>query len=283
MRPDVTHSPKAPAARGAARGWILLAALAIAAAVLSAAAHANGARRLLKVCADPNNLPFSNERGDGFENRLAELVARDLGAEVRYTWWAQRRGFVRNTLQAGACDVIMGIPTGFELARATRPYYRAGYAFVFRQASDLDLRSIDDPRLRSLRIGVHVIGEDYADVPPARALARRGMIENMVGYSIFGNYAEPDPPARLIEAVADGEIDVAIAWGPLAGYSARRQAVPLTVVPVSPGIDDQPFVFYIAMGVRRRDAALAAQLDAVLERRAADIEALLREYGITNP
>jgi mxaJ protein len=264
------------------RGWVILGAVACVAALLAGAAQATAPRKLLRVCADPNNLPFSNQAGEGFENRLAELVAREMGAEVRYTWWAQRRGFVRNTLGAGACDVIMGIPSSFELARPTRPYYRASYVFVYPEGSGLEVRSLDDPILRRLRIGVHVIGDDYANVPPAHALSARGIVENVVGYSIYGNYAEPDPPARLIDAVARGDIDLAIAWGPLAGYAARRQAARLTLVPVSPEIDLPflPFVFDIAMGVRREDVALQETLDAILLRNAAEIDAILDEFGI---
>jgi mxaJ protein len=255
--------------------------LAAIAALVAAASTAETAR-VLRVCADPNNLPFSNERGEGFENRLADLVASEMGARVEYTWWAQRRGFVRNTLRAGECDVLMGVPSSYELARPTRPYYRSSYVFVTRASRGLDIRSFDDPTLRDLRIGVHLIGDDYANAPPAHALSARGMITNVVGYSVYGNYAEPNPPARLVTAVAEGDIDVAVVWGPLAGYFARLQPEPLTLVPVSPEIDLPflPFVFDIAMGVRRDDAALQERLDRILARRAADIDALLDEYGV---
>jgi mxaJ protein len=263
------------------RTAIPAALLAATAALVGAASTAETAR-VLRVCADPNNLPFSNERGEGFENRLAEIVARDMGARVEYTWWAQRRGFVRNTLRAGDCDVLMGVPTSYELARPTRPYYRSSYVFVTRTSRGLDIRSFDDPSLRDLRIGVHLIGDDYANAPPAHALSARGMITNVVGYSIYGNYAEPNPPARLVAAVARGEIDVAVAWGPLAGYFAQLEPEPLTLVPVSPEIDLPflPFVFDIAMGVRRDDAALQERLDRILVRRAAEIDALLDDYNV---
>lgn len=258
--------------------------LSVASAVLIAVAASTAPtpRRTLRVCADPNNLPFSNDKGEGFENRLAEMLARDLEAALTYTWWAQRRGFARNTLRAGVCDVIMGVPSSYELALPTRPYYRSTYVFVYPRASGLQIRSFDDPILRTLRIGVHVIGDDYANVPPAHALSNRGIVKNVVGYSIYGNYAEPNPPARLIEAVAKGEVDVAIAWGPLAGYFAREQSVPLEIVPVSPEVDLPflPFVFDIAMGVRREDTALREELDSFLVRRAREIDALLDEYGI---
>ena len=258
---------------------VLLAATTVLAGV---AANAAAPPKVLRVCADPNNLPFSNDAGEGFENRLAELIAREMRATVEYTWWAQRRGFARNTLRAGTCDLIMGVPSSYELARPTRPYYRSSYVFVTRASSGLDIRSFDDPQLRRLRIGVHLIGDDYANAPPAHALSARGIVSNIVGYSVYGNYAEPNPPARLIEAVARGDVDVAVAWGPLAGYFARQQTEPLTLVPVSPEIDLPflPFVFDIALGVRREDAAFQEQLDTILARNAPEIDALLDEYGV---
>ena len=237
--------------------------------------------KVLRVCADPNNLPFSNERHEGFENRLAELVARDLHATVQYTWWAQRRGYVRNTLKAGRCDVIMGVPTGLGPVLVTRPYYRSIYVFVTRRHGPR-LQSLDDARLHRLRVGVQIIGDDFANSPPAMALTKRGIVRNVRGYSVFGDYREPSPPSRIIRAVADGEIDVGIAWGPLAGYFASRSAVPLRVTPVSPEVDVPylPFVFDIAMGVRRGDTALRDTLDAVLLRRRAEIDRLLAVYGV---
>ena len=236
--------------------------------------------RVLRVCADPNNLPFSNQRLEGFENRLAELVARDMEAEVSYTWRAQRRGFVREALNTGKCDVVLGIPASYELALATRPYYRSSYVFVTRRG--LRVRSFDDPVLRRVRIGVQLVGDDYANAPPAHALASRGVVGNVHGYSVYGDYRRESPPAAVVEAVARGEVDVAVVWGPLAGWAARRQPVPLDIVPVSPQIDLPflPFVFDIAMGVRRGDTALKEELDAILERRKPEIDALLDEYGV---
>jgi len=240
------------------------------------------ATAVLGVCADPNNLPFSNDKGEGFENKLAQIVGRDLGMTVRYTWMPQRRGFVRNTLRARRCDVIMGVPASFELARPTEPYYRSTYVFVYRKDRHLQLRSFDDPRLKTLRIGVHVIGDDYANVPPVAALAKRHIIRNVIGFSIYGDYSQPNPPARLVEAVARGDVDVGIVWGPLAGYFARGSPVPLEIVPVSPQIDLPflPFVFDISMAVRRGDDSLRARLDAVVERHQDDIRRLLAEYGV---
>jgi len=271
-----SRSERARAARrGAAAGLILVVAAA-------AAGRAPHARPVLRVCSDPNNLPFSDERGRGFENKIAVLVARDLGEDLRYTWWAQRRGFVRNTLAAGECDVLIGAPVRYERVLATAPYYRSSYVFVSRRDRALRLRSFDDPILRRLRIGVQMIGDDYANSPPAHALARRGIVENVAGYMVYGDYARPSPPARIVEAVAAGDVDVAVVWGPLAGYFAQRSPVPLDVVPVAPALDPPalPLTFDIAMGVRRGDTVLRARLDDVLRRRRREIDAILGAYGV---
>ncbi|MDY7227700.1 substrate-binding domain-containing protein [Hyalangium rubrum] len=242
--------------------------------------------RVLRVCADPNNLPFSNQRQEGLENRLAELLARELKATVQYTWWAQRRGFIRNTLKAGLCDVVLGVPADFELALTTRPYYRSTYVFVYRKDRGLKLGSLEDEALRTLKVGVHLIGDDMANTPPAHALARRGIVNNVVGYTLYGDYTQENPPSALIEAVRRGEVDVAIAWGPLAGYFALRPGPELEVVPVQPRKDTAtglPFVFDISVGVRRGDKALKAELEAALSRRRPEVEALLTEYGVPRP
>lgn len=240
------------------------------------------ATRSLRICSDPNNLPFSNQRREGFENRIAELVARDLGAKVSYYWFAQRRGFVRNTLGAQKCDVIMGVPSSFELALTTRPYYRSGYVFVTRRDRRIDIDSLDDPRLRKLKIGVQMIGDDYASSPPAHALANRGMTDNIVGYSVYGDYRTDSPPRRAVDAVARREVDLSAVWGPTAGYFAKKSSVPLAVTPFTPEIDLPflPFVFDISMAVRRGDTALRDQLDRIIERRRPQIDAILREYGV---
>jgi mxaJ protein len=236
----------------------------------------------LRVCADPNNLPFTNERGEGFENRIADLLAADLGTHVEYLWWAQRRGFLRNTLNAGACDVVIGLPTEVEMALTTRPYYRSTYVFVTRRARRLRIQSFDDPRLKHLRIGVPMVADDGANAPPAHALARRGMVTNLVQYSVFGDYRQESPPSALIAAVARGDVDVAAAWGPLAGYFGARESEPLDIVPVHPEKDTPflPLAFDMSMAVRRGDKARKALLDGFLERRRADIDAILAEFHV---
>jgi mxaJ protein len=235
----------------------------------------------LRVCADPNNLPFSNDRGEGFENRIAELLATDRHARVEYTWWAQRRGFIRNTLSASACDVVMGMPTGTDVALTTRPYYRSSYVFVSRADRGLRLGSLDDPRLQRLRIGVQMIGDDFANTPPAHALAARGLRQNVVGYPVYGDYSRPHPLSPIVDAVADGTIDTAVVWGPEAGYFARQAAVAMTIAPVTPpGDRSLPFAFDISMAVRKRDLKLRNELNDFLARRGADIDRILSAFGV---
>jgi mxaJ protein len=251
-------------------------------ALLFAVGNAAASERVLQVCADPNNLPFSNQRGEGFENRIADLIGREFGAKSNYTWWAQRRGFVRNTVGQGLCDLIIGVPAGYDPVLTTRAYYRSTYVFVSRRDRALALTSLDDPRLRKLKIGVHLMGDDGANAPPAHALSRRGMITNVIGYTIYGDYTEPNPPARLIDAVADGAIDVALAWGPLAGYFSPRQHVPLELAAISPAADPPGlrFSFAIAMGVRKQDIVLRDELNRLLDRRREEIQKILEEYGV---
>jgi quinoprotein dehydrogenase-associated probable ABC transporter substrate-binding protein len=240
------------------------------------------AQRTLRVCADPNNLPYSNDKQQGFENAIASLVARDLDARVAYTWWPQRRGFVRMTLKRGDCDVIMGIPSNFDQALPTTPYYRSSYVFLSRTDRHLGITSFDDPRLKRLRIGVQMIGNDHVNSPPAHALAQRGIIDNVTGYTVYGDYRSQAPIRDIVDAVAHGKVDVAVVWGPQAGYFARQEPVALDIVPVSPQIDLPflPFVFDISMGVRRGDTALREQLDREIERRHDDIERILDRYGV---
>jgi mxaJ protein len=259
----------------------MLPLLALVLAADAPAMTASEETQALRVCADPNNLPFSNQREEGFENRLATLIAKDLGRPVEYTWWAQRRGFVRNTLRAGACDLIPGIPAGFEPLATTAPYYRSSYVFVTRAALGRSIESFDDPRLRRLTIGVHLIGDDYSNPPPVAALARRGIVRNVRGYTIYGDYREPNPPARLIDAVARGEVDVAIVWGPLGGYFGSRAAglrvMPVRAAEAEAGI---PFVFAIAMGLRQADSTLAREIGAVLARQGPEIRRILERYHV---
>ena len=236
---------------------------------------------VLRVCADPDDLPFSNEQQEGFENKIAQLIAAELGDSLVNVWWPHRRGFVRNTLRAGLCDLIIGVPKGFDPVLTTKPYYRSTYYFVYRQGRNLDIRSLDDTVLRHLKIGVNLIGYDYTNTPPAHALSARGVVGNLIGFHTFYT-ASADRPHDIIDAVANGTVDVAIVWGPLAGHYASRAPVPLTLValPDSDAASGMPFAFDIAMAVRRSDKAFSARIDSVLARKHDDIVGILRQYHV---
>lgn len=246
-------------------------------------AGATSARRELRVCADPDNLPFSNQKREGFENKLADVIAAEMDATVTYEWMRQRRGFIRRGLNARQCDLVTGIPPGSEEVLTTKPYYRSTYVFVYRKDANQQPRSFDDPALRQLTIGLHAIGEDGANPPPAHALARRGIVNNVLGFKMWDVDSVENPQGKIIEAVAARDIDVAIVWGPLGGYFAKRQKENLEVVPVSASSREPsgiPFVFDIAMGVREGETALKAQLDDILDRRRRDVERILDDYGV---
>lgn len=242
----------------------------------------NAQARELRVCADPNNLPFSNAQSQGFENKIVDLIAKDLNATVKYTWWAQRRGFIRNTLYAATCDLWPGVAAQGEMAAPTQPYYRSTYVFLTRADRHLNIRSFDDPKLRRLKIGVQMVGYDAQNTPPAHALARRGITRNVRGFLVFGDYRTPNPPAAIVDAVANGSIDVGLVWGPLAGYFAAKESVPLTVTPVQPERDGRrfPMTFAISMGIRRGDNLLAREIDNELTRRKSQIDAILAAYHV---
>ena len=239
-------------------------------------------KQQFRVCADPENLPFSNRRLEGFENKIAALIAREFGASPQYVWWGQRQGFIRNTmnasLEASRCDVVIGVPAGYDLVQPTKPYYRSTYVFVYPKGKGLQLKSLDDPILKKIRIGVHLLGDDYTNPPPVHELARRGVVDNVVGFDTF--YSEKNPPNTIIDAVASGKVDVAIVWGPAAGYFAARHRVPLELVPIPSGKNDLPFTIDIAMGVRKGDAALKAKLEDVLDRKQMEIQKILKDYGV---
>ena len=254
--------------------------------VLPPAAHAQGLRPniptpgVLRVCADPDNMPLSNQKGEGFEQKIAELVAREWKAKIQYAWWPVRRGFFARALNGRYCDVAIQAPSEFDMAGVTKPYFRSGYVFVTRKDSGLDIKSLADPRLKKLKIGVNLLNSDAENTPPAMALSQYGVVGNLVGYSTF--YTETERPEDIVNAVAKKEIDVAIVWGPLAGYFARSSPVPLSVVPLAErdSLSNTPFRFNIGMGVRRRDRALRDSLQTVLDRKGPEIQAILKEYGV---
>jgi quinoprotein dehydrogenase-associated probable ABC transporter substrate-binding protein len=252
--------------------------LALAALLLVAAAAAHGAEAPpLRVCADPDNLPYSQRDGSGFENRIARLVADDLHRPLDYFWQEQGRGFVRKTLGAGECDLFIGVPAGFDKVLRTQPYYRSTYVAVTRRG-DAPFAGFAPDQVRGRRFGVQLIGNDMAASPPGQALAQGGATANVTGFLIRG-----DGPAarRMVDAVASRAIDVALVWGPQAGYFVRHASAPLALVPVrAPAGFPMPFDFAIAMGVRKGDTALRDRLDDVLRRRRADIDAILADYAV---
>lgn len=258
---------------------ILMLGCATAAVASTGTAENSGT---LRVCADPNNLPFSNRAQQGFENRLADMVAKDMNMQVSYFWFPQRKAFFRKTLNDGRCDVVMGVPVGIPVASTTTPYYRSTYVFVSRKDRHLNISSMDDPRLRILKIGVHITGDEDSNLPPVIALTSRGIVRNLVGYSIYGNLAEKNPPADLIEAVVHKQVDIAIVWGPLGGYFAKEASVPLRVTPVDVVSRNPaaPFTFAISMGVRHGDNRLQQELNTEIQRREPQIRHLLESYGV---
>ena len=235
-----------------------------------------GHARELRVCADPDNLPMSHADGSGFENRIAALIAEELRAELRYEWMPQRRGFVRKTMGAGLCDLFIGVPKAFERVLTTRPYYRSAYVFV-AGAKARGIERFDDERLRGLRVGVQLPGDDLAATPPGHALAAQGHVDNVRGTTPYG---DPTAQQRLISAVAAGELDLAVIWGPQAGDLARRAGLEVRRVKPPAELAPMPFEFAIAMGVRKGDRALRDELDAAIEKRRADIDAILAAYSV---
>lgn len=227
----------------------------------------------LKVCADPDDLPFSNRAQQGFENKLAEMVSRDMHAQLTYVWQRMGRGFVRNFLNKSECDVVLGIPSNFRQMLTTDPYYRSTYVFVTRKSRNLHLSSFDDPRLRSLRVGVQIVGEEYA--PPAIALGRRGLVSNVVGFETATD------AASVTNAVLQSKVDAAVEWGPIAGYFASRHpgALELSSVP-EVDIPALPLTFMISMGVRKGNTQMRDRLNHFIARRKTAIDTLLRSYGV---
>jgi quinoprotein dehydrogenase-associated probable ABC transporter substrate-binding protein len=261
------------------RFWRVL--LSIVLALAAACAHAGDAPAdVLRVCADPDNLPYSHADGSGFEDRIARLLAQDLGMALQYAWLPDRRGFVRKTMGAGLCDVLVGVPADFERAQPTAPYYRSSYVWLQRADAGAVPTGFDDPRLARLRIGVQLIGNDMAASPPALALARHAPGARVVGFPVVG---EEPSAERIVRALAAREIEGALVWGPQAGYFAQRSPVPMRVVTLAPPADQpagQVFEFAIAVGVKRGEDDLRRRIDDSLRRRHADIDAILAQYGV---
>ena len=268
-------------------GAAVTGAAAQAPAAEASAADAPAKRTALRVCQDPNNLPFSNVNGEGLENKLAELFGRALGLPVTYYSFPQRLAFIRNTLRYKLpgedypCDIVMGIPVGYDQVSVTKPYYRSTYALVFPQGKGMDqVKSADDflkldaATLAKLRIGV------YDRSPASDWLSRHNLTDQGVPYQIMN--ADPKQyPGEIIEKdLAAGKLDVAIVWGPIAGYFAKRVKAPaLTVVPLKsePGVN---LAFQMAMGVRYGEREWKQQIEGLIEKRQPEITAILREFNV---
>lgn len=257
-------------------GAVLAALLLIPAAVSPAAAQTSETvdRSALRVCADPANLPFSNQAGDGFENKIAELVAEELSVPVEYTWFPQSTGFVRNTLKARRCDVVIGISLGFELLQNTNPYYRSAYVMLYRAEGSPDVASLTDPALKSARIGL------VAGTPPATMVALNGLMSQVRPYHLQADTRFDHPGRKLVEDLAKGDIDVGLLWGPIAGYYAKQQDVALKIVPLLTNGGPVRMDYRITMGLRFNEPEWKRQLNDIIKRRRADIDAILRDYGV---
>ena len=249
----------------------------VACAFVACVAAATAPARELRVCADPDNLPYSDRAQRGFENRIAKLVARDMGADVEYYWLPQWRGYARKTLSQRHCDLIPGIARDDDSVLATDAYYIGTFALVYAPSRFPALASLDDPRLRTLRIGIQVIGINATPSPPARALARRGIVDNVVGFPVMGKTPSAQ---RIVDAIVSGTLDVGIVWSPQPGYFIAQRHLALDVVPIHRTPRDPAFDFAIAMGVRRDDAALQREVNASLARLKPAIDGVLREYAV---
>lgn len=228
-----------------------------------------------RVCADKDNLPYSNDRMEGFENKIAELIAKDLGKQVKYQFWYDRIGFVRNTLNARRCDVVMGTVAGNDMVLTSKPYYRSGYVFVYKKSSGLKITDWDSPDLHKATIGV--VGQ----TPPTRPLSDKGLLENSRPYRIMRDLNLP--PSFMIDDLIQGKIDVAVVWGPIGGYYAKKLSDDLVVVPApeyeAENVHGKEY-WNISVGVRKKEKERLAMIEDVLARRKVDIEKILDDFGI---
>jgi len=260
--------------------------VAIAAMLAPLAAHAQQAglgsagelvdRQVLRVCADPRNMPFSNEAGEGIENKLAEFVAEKLGRKrVEYTYFPQATGFVRMTLGARRCDVIMGYPQGDELVQNTNPYYRTSYALVFKPGNGLDdLATLSDPRLKEKKIGV------VAGTPPATNLAVNGLMGRVKPYQLMIDTRFENSAEAMVNDIKAGIIDVGVLWGPMAGYYANVSEPHLKVVSLAKETGGSRMTYRITMGVRPSDQEWKRELNKVIRDNQKDINAILLGFGV---
>ncbi|HKO17652.1 MAG TPA: quinoprotein dehydrogenase-associated putative ABC transporter substrate-binding protein [Acidobacteriaceae bacterium] len=250
-----------------------LSAVAIMCAVMTGTIVAESANAPLRICADPDNPPYSVRDGSGFDNRIAVVIAKQLGRKPVFVWARERRGFIREQFNKNACDVLMGVPVGMRSVMTTQPYYRSTYVFVTRAQDRLQLASFSDPKLDHRRIGLQIMEEDLS--PPSLPLIRSGHAGQLVGFESFGAHA-----ANIVSAVADHRVDVAVVWGPLAGFYAARRGG-LVLKPVAPQVDAGiPFTFALAVGVHKSDVRLREQIDEAIRAKKDAITAILTSYHV---
>ena len=231
--------------------------------------------KVLRVCADPHNMPFSTDKGEGFENKLAEFLANKLGKSVAYAWYPQATGFVRNTLAAHRCDVIMGVPQGDDLIQVTNPYYRTAYALVFKRGQGLEgVDTMADPRLNGRRIGV------VAGTPPGNNMAANGLMANAKPYPLVVDTRVSSSAEAMMRDLESGDIDAGILWGPMAGYYARQAASATAVVPLVKETTGPRLAYRIGMGVRYSDQDWKRLLNRTIAESQPSINALLLGFGV---
>jgi quinoprotein dehydrogenase-associated probable ABC transporter substrate-binding protein len=255
-------------------GAVLAGMLAQPAAAVQAPMGELVDRSALRVCADPNNLPFSNQQGEGFENEIAELIAGRLGVPVTYTWYPQTMGFVRNTLRAYLCDLVMGVASANELLQNTNPYYRSTYVLAYRTADGDRFADLDGPGMRDARIGV------IAGTPPTNLLAERGLLAKVQPYQLLVDTRFYHPGEDMIDDLAAGRIDAALLWGPIAGYWASRQDEPITLAPLHGDQPGQRLDFRISMGIRPGEPGWKLELNDLIRELQPEITAILERYGV---
>lgn len=257
----------------------VLAVASLAALPLEAQRPAPMQPGLLRVCADPDNLPFSNEAGEGLENRIAELMAKTWDSKLEYVWWAAPRGMMR-MLNGRYCDVTLQMPVLSDMAGVTKPYYRTSYVIVQRKDAPHRVTGLDDPELKRLKIGVHLFSADGENTPPAMALSRHGVVGNLVGFSTtyVGGQARPED---IVKAVADKSIDLAMVWGPIAGYYAKRLGLDLSFTPIEDDtLTRMPFAYSMGMATRRADRAFRDSVQAFIDAHRPELQRILDDYGI---
>jgi quinoprotein dehydrogenase-associated probable ABC transporter substrate-binding protein len=231
-------------------------------------------RSELKVCADPNNLPFSDEKKEGFENKIAELMGAELGLKVDYAWFPQVIGFVRNTLRAHLCDLVMGTVAGDEVMQTTNPYYFTTYVMFYRADKNFAFDGPRDPRLADLHLGV------VSGTPPADLLARYNLMARVKPYALTVDTRFASPTHEMVEDVVGGTIDVGFLWGPIAGYYRKHDALPLTLVPLKSEPGAARMEYHIAMGVRANEPEWRRRINAAILKRQEEITAVLNDYGV---